>query len=224
MGRRSEYDTGRSGEFVVYVIPELRLVYLAQPRVASNSVRHWLEALGLHVQIANGHHGIHTGKLTYYLENEWTVFTVVRNHWDCLVSWWYQDWNRRRSAETFGSWLRPWCAQTSWVARKSAQEYELFRPFTVHANTIIKFEGLEANLRNMILTLPRYDDSEQVDRWVQGEDTLPKLLHHNPSTVPKGTHTLPLRTAYRDYYTPNLMLWVTDQFVEEIMQHDYTFQ
>ena len=65
----------------MWVSQEKRMVYLASPKTASKATKEAIRWLGFEKD--GGHHDT----LSAHPGVGWTVFTVVRHHWDAWVSW-----------------------------------------------------------------------------------------------------------------------------------------
>ena len=78
----------------MYLHYEKKLGFIAHPRTASTATAHVLMQMGF--EILHGHHEIVT-----CLDDDWELFCTVRNPYDVLVSWFY---NQRRE-KPFTLWL-----------------------------------------------------------------------------------------------------------------------
>jgi len=79
----------------MYVLNEPRIIFLAHPRTASQAIVKWLsENFKVHAEDARpafpplwgDHHGVDLVNLDRYLDRRYSVFCVVRNHWDWVLS------------------------------------------------------------------------------------------------------------------------------------------
>jgi hypothetical protein len=131
----------------VYVLNEPKLIFLAQPRTASQATAELLCQLGATPE--GTHHEIDLNRIHYLRQRGFIAFSTVRNHWDALVSWWY-FYRARRFAATFESWL-------DWAIVKNGHSY--FRPGRIYwnqpeyADTVLRFETID---RDLELLLPGY--------------------------------------------------------------------
>jgi hypothetical protein len=135
----------------MYVSDEFRLVFLAQPRTASRAVAKLLtEQFGAvdtptqGSEFGAGHHSAGIEYTLKYQRRGYTVFTVVRNHWDVIISWWYNN----NCSPPWEDWLDYWCRdeQTNrWTAPG-----QLFHHHPPMADLVIRYESLETELSELI--------------------------------------------------------------------------
>lgn len=192
----------------MYLIPSLKLIYLAQPRTGSTSLAGWLNRNGLS-EMVNGrpsfppswgdHHGIDPVILKEKRDAEWKAFTFVRNHWDYAVSFYFE--HHRRGDITFENFLTGEFPEMAWhtVVPRFGWEWNtkgsLFWLLPRCADYVLKYEGFPANL------VPFF-----------GEEIL-QLENVNPSP----------RKCYEAYYTDATRAWVQRRYWREIEQYHYTY-
>jgi len=147
----------------MYVSDEYRLVYLAQPRTASRAVAHLLktqfgaeEVSCQGSQFGAGHHSAGVEYTVKYQRRGYTVFTVVRNHWDAVVSWWYNNQggvargapNAAAQKKSWDNWLDYWCRDEQ--TNRWTGPGQLFGYLPPMADRVIRYENLEAELSKLI--------------------------------------------------------------------------
>lgn len=82
----------------MYINTDKRLAFIAHPRTASNSIRVALERRGFH-NVVSHHHCAEA-------PDDWTVFAVVRDPFDLMVSWYYLEISKTKRPIPFPDWLR----------------------------------------------------------------------------------------------------------------------
>lgn len=87
---------------------EKRLIYLAHPRTGSRSVKTALVSEWGGFRESGPHH---SGPAPSMCDDEWEgyqFFTTVRNHWDAVVSWWFNAVGQADNPKLTVPWLRRW--------------------------------------------------------------------------------------------------------------------
>jgi len=177
----------------MYIHEEGGLVFLAQERAASRSVGAALE--GIDFKMVGAHHdGPDQGLRTYGLP----MITVVRNHWDSMVSWWF---NARMSEKE----SRPTLV---WLSRFWSRNRYLFRPGRM-------FRFLE--LPNVIAL--RYENLDEDLNHVLEKFGFPQveLPHVGVSEEREGRH-------YSEFYDSETRLLIDWAFRPEINDLGYSFE
>ena len=178
----------------MYLHEETGIVYLASERAASRSVAKALQSIGFKQEGAH-HDGPDQG---YELIPGQPVITTIRNHWDAMVSWWYNL--RMYEKET-----RP---TLIWLTRHVSRNRYLFRPGSMwrHAQipgaVAVRFERLDEDLNRVLRTfgLPQVD--------------IPEV----------GVSHERERRHYSTYYDSETRLFVRWAFGPEIERFDYDFE
>jgi len=143
----------------MYILKDPDLVFLAQPRTASQAVAELLSQLGADPH--GNHHDVDVHHMIRLQDQGFTSFSTVRNHWDAMVSWWYM-YRARRHAATFEAWC-------NWAP----ENHPYFRPRQMYwnqpakAQVILRFEHIDDDLENLIpgYVLPRKNVSDKRKRY-----------------------------------------------------------
>ena len=130
----------------MYVSDKLRLVYLAQPRTASRAVARLLQSR-FGAELVNcpgsiygaGHHSADAELCSEYQERGYRVCTVVRNHWDAVVSWWFCNARTPSWPGFIDYWL-------SGQSQRWTEPHRLYSYLQPMADTILRYETLAADL------------------------------------------------------------------------------
>lgn len=178
----------------MYIIPEFKFAYIANPRTGSKAIREALmkyrnaELVGSHHTTPKDHPEIKFGP-------DWTVCATVRNHWDTMVSWWFKIERVERAMTPLMEFLPRFCegnpnfvnANRLWWAGEG------------YVNTYLRYEQLQADFDQALvkagmapLDLPRVVDS-----------------HRNG--------------PYQVFYKRDTSRWVGSYFAEEIQKLGYKF-
>lgn len=177
----------------MYVHEGAGLCFLAHPRTASRAVRDALAGIGFE---AKGAH--HDGPDQGYDLSPYQVVFGVRNHWDALVSWWF-------NARMFKKEKIP---SLGWLAIHLSQNQYYFRPGTlwwfldqIPDATYFHFENMQVELNVILMAhgLPAVE--------------IPKV---GMSEERAGRH-------YREFYDSNTRHFVGWLFKPEIMRLGYSF-
>ncbi len=184
----------------MYYHRKARVVYLANPRTASQATAAALLTVGFKKAVPGDHHSrlFEVGPVTPANRDDWWVFTTCRNHFDAAVSWVFAkhqgeppEWNVDAFRNAFDG--NPWVGlDTLWHRH----------PFT---STVIdeffRFESLEADLARM---LP--------PRGI----AVPELPRINASPGRNGA-------PYQRFYSPETRAYVAERFETEIAAFGYRF-
>lgn len=188
----------------MYLHPEKKLVFLAQPHTASHSIAEALLLNGFqlgksNISVVAGaqrrpfHHADLDvgGHVRPENRHEWTVFSVVRNHFDLVLS---RAWKFANYAADFKGeekWFRKALTPTWWVGQDT-----LFGRFRPQSDILLRFEILQEELED-----------------ITGPITLP-VIHENPHRQER---------SYREFYTPETRAMVEDRFWLEMKELGYTW-
>lgn len=184
----------------MYVHEEAKLCFLANPRAASRAIGHEIaqQKIGFK-QVGEHHDGPEQG----YDISEYTTFCVVRNHWDTVVSWWY---NIRMHKQEFVPSLE-------WMAGHFSKNRGYFWPGRLHQFT--KFENVLClryeNLDEEINTLFRKFGVPEVELVWFGESE--ERRDENGE-----------RRHYSTYYDSHTRAFVNWCFLPEITRLGYGFE
>lgn len=193
-------DVVESSVGPMYVIPPGRAVFLASPRTASNAVAEALvERLG--AVMVGGHHDGPDDIEGLVIPSGAVVFTVVRNHWDAVVSWYFKVAAARRPS--FARFLDTFCDRHKrYVQRGPTGDFELFGKHVRNATRVLHFERLQDDLDDLTTSL----------------DVAPIPLRLvNPTRDRAGRD-------YRGLYeSPDQVEQVRRMFATEIAKHGFAF-
>ena len=126
----------------MYVLKD-KATFLAMERTASRAVRDACIKVGFE-QVADHHDGPDQGH-----EMVGVPFTVVRNHWDYIVSHWYNAKMNEQSDVITHSWLAFHFMQNRYWYRPGS----IFRFLEVPGVRVLRFETLQDDLDEWFLEL-----------------------------------------------------------------------
>lgn len=172
------------------ICEEKGLVYLAHPKTASKATRQYLLELPEWEKIPGGHHDNHAPRPGYL------TFTVIRNHWDAWVSWyWYSPVQGRG------------VFNAAWIDRfaEAHPAYLLLAPdrmWALHENAdrLLRFERIEQDLADVL----------------QHPVVLPRVNIGAARVASKKRH-------YSEFYDDETREYVGTRFHREIMEYGYTY-
>lgn len=176
------------------------MCFLANPKTASLSMAHTLATLGF------WHHGDQhctpdgSGWSRWKeIDDTWTTFCVVRNHFDVMVSWYFHN-TRTPALKYFGrsfeQFLYEWALNPEWF--RNNQMYWERNPW---CNEILRYETLQIDFNNFLIScgLP------------------PTLLQvHNVSKNRRGRQS-------HEFYSPKSIEFMKDQFGAEMALFNYGY-
>jgi len=180
----------------LYWNDEARLVFLAHPRTASRSIAN---ALRLQCGFKSGgnHHAAPIGK------DDYTKFTVVRNHFDTLVSWWFFIMSERKhDPKPFDKDFIPylWNYSRYGYGKLFPIEHRLWGLHSAAADYVLHYETLLADLNGVLTTKGLGVES----------------LTHVHDRSRNGT-------PYEPMYDTATRRFVEDWFAEELEELDYSY-
>jgi len=181
----------------VYICPELRLIYLAQPRTASRACSQFLQAQ-TPLRRTGGHHDMDLAELRFRRRDGWKVVTTVRNHWDIIVSWWHHNprwFNPPQGTNDFGLYAREFTRSRDNHYVRAHRMYWEFQP---EATDIVRYESLWDDLAR-VTGLPVTDQERQ--HFIGKSD----------------------RKPYREYYDAETREFIGEYYATEIEEYGYTF-
>ena len=185
-----------------YVNRAARLAFLAHPRAASHSIARALQEQAGFVPVPTHHDGREVVERRWPEAKSWTFFSVVRNPFDALVSWWF------KRGKNDGHEFAP-----QWIERLEREMGEL-RP---SGHPVLVQPG-----RLWIYA----DDSDAVIRYERLTEDLNELLvaHDLPIvTLPHDVRSA--RTEpYQDHYDQVTRDWVTDRYGDELRTWGYGWE
>lgn len=185
----------------MWVLPEKKLCFLANPKTASLSTAYTLEVLGFQ------HYGSQhcTPEQSGWdrrneIDSSWTTFCTIRNHFDVMVSWYFHNTRRPNSSKYFGlsfeHFLYQWADNPKWF--KNGLMYWERNPW---CNVILRYECLQDDFAHLLM---------------QHDLPLTKLQVHNVSKNRK-------RRPYHEFYTSHSIAFMKDKFGVEMRLLSYEF-
>lgn len=185
----------------MYVCEDIRCVYLAQPRTASRSVVHFLQANTVLARdsIKAHHHAMDPVLVDRYKREGWKIITAVRNHFDIIVSFYHHapHWfSRPKQEATFANYVTDFAMRTD--INKYAIDHRLFYKYQPVATHILRYETLWRDL---------------------GEAT---GLNTEPGRRPLVGVSKD-RKPYRDYYDADSRRFVEQWYKAELEEYGYAF-
>lgn len=185
----------------MWVLPEKKVCFLANPKTASLSTAHTLESLGF-VHYGDQHctPDCSGWDRRQEIDSSWTIFCTVRNHFDTMVSWYFHQTARPGKSKYFGqsfeTFLYEWVHNPRYFL--DGQMYWGRYPL---CNKVIRFEALQADF-NYVLTscgLPAT-----------------RLQVHNVSKNRK-------RRPFREFYSESSVKFMEETFGDEMKFFGYTY-
>jgi len=179
----------------MYIIPEKKFAFIANPRTGSKAVRDaLLNQAG--ATLIGGHHTTPDDHLDIEIGPDWTVCATVRNHWDALISWWFKIERTPNAMTPLAEFLPRFCANNPNFVRAG----RLWWAGTPHVNTFLRYQWLEADLNQALVKvgLPPVDLPEVIDSHRGGR-------------------------PYQIFYKKATARWVGSYFEEEIRELGYKF-
>ena len=181
----------------MWIFPEKRLCFLANPKTASLATAFTLETLGF--KTCGGQHCTPDQAGWGQIDNTWTVFCTVRNHFDVMVSWYFHN-IRTPVSECFGlsfeQFLYMWTTNSEWF--RNNQMYWERNPW---CNRILRYEMLQSDFNELLVSckLP-----------------LIQLQRHNVSKNRKGRD-------FHGFYTEKSIKFMEDKFGAEMESLNYGY-
>lgn len=120
-----------------------RAHYLAMPRTGSKAVRDaWLAAGG---KLLGSHHDMQWYDAVVCRDD--LVFTVVRNHWDWFVSFWYLN----GCPGKFPHFVEETIHSSEWIQRTpDVSRCELYWQFAPKANRVLRYESFTYHMNDYL--------------------------------------------------------------------------
>lgn len=185
----------------MWVLPKKKLCFLANPKTASLATAYTLTSLGFE------HYGSQhcTPEQSGWsrrgeIDNTWTVFCTIRNHFDVLVSWYFHNTKRPGTSKYFGwpfeRFLYEWVDHPTWF--RNGQMYWERNPL---CNVILRYECLQDDFTHLLM---------------QFDLPITKLQVHNVSKNRR-------RRSYQEFYTSSSIEFIEDKFGVEMRSLNYWF-
>lgn len=178
----------------MYIIPEFRFCFLAEPRTGSKAVAKALtDRYG--AILVGSHHSTPDEHPEYEINRDWVICSGVRNNWDALISWWFKI-ERRGTMRPLNEFLPAFCANNPNFVR----DKRLWWRTTPFINKLIRYEHLNSDLDHALVTvgLPPVD--------------LPVVLDSKRAGRP-----------YQVFYKDDTTTWVSRYFAKEIEKYQQKF-
>ena len=175
----------------MYVHDELNVCFLASPRTGSRSWRDCLLKIGFR---AVGAH--HMGPREGMTIETYTTFSIVRNPWDTMLSWWFYRHGPQYEPRPSLDWAARFVSANSHI---KAGELWYHRG---HSDFLVNFEGMESKYRALMIA------------W--GVDSYPPLSHVGRSL---SRH----RRPYQEYYDHDVRRFIGWAFEKETLELGYEF-
>ncbi len=172
----------------MYVHQEKKVAFIAHPRTASQATGSVLKIRGF--KLIGGHHQFPEE----WKPEGWTTFATVRNPFDLMVSWYYQEMYKSGREVEFDWWLRERLQKPNDYMRQG-----LFFGLDF-CTDILHFENLQEEFNQL---MKRVGLSPMKIPW------------KNVSDKRAGRHFI-------YYYTPNLIELMGKKFDSLIHDHGYT--
>jgi hypothetical protein len=134
----------------MWVLPEKKMCFLANPKTASSAIAHTLTSLGFR------HYGDQhcTPDRSGWdhrqeIDNTWTIFCAVRNHFDTMVSWYYHQTCRPGKSKYFGKSFEPFLYDWTLNPRyfRGGKMYWERNPW---CNRVLRFESLQYDFNELL--------------------------------------------------------------------------
>lgn len=178
----------------MYLIPEKKFCYVANPRTGSKAVRDALLSRG--AILVGSHHTTPDDHLDIKMGSNWTVCATTRNHWDTMISWYFKIERKERAMTPLADFLSCFCANNPNFVRDG----RLWWCGEGYVNTYLRYESLQADFDQALvkagmapLDLPRVVDSKRNGR------------------------------PYQIFYKRDTVRWVGNYFAAEIKKLGYKF-
>lgn len=178
----------------MYVYEPAKLIYLAEPRTGSHTMRQALLSMG--AKVCKSHHRrlVDEPELREKAKAEgWLVFSSVRNPWDWFVSNYHLNAERRVPFEN-------WVYQNAQQVHSKGKGLLFYRhsPFSTH---VIKFERMQ----------------EGFDQICKAAGIPSRRLNHENQSKKREERD------YREYYNEENKLKIKELFSGEIAKYNYDF-
>ena len=181
----------------MYVVPSLKVVYLAQPRTASRACARVLTEWGTNPLGRGGHHAYRPKEVEQYKLAGYRVIACVRNHFDAIVSWYHHNprwFDKNRPEMRFGHFARAFPTHSLNTYVRPHQMYWGYQRIATH---IIHYENL----------------------WAEFEAALGVAIPRTKIEVIGKSD----RKPYREYYDTETRAFIEDYYAEELEKYGYSY-
>lgn len=184
----------------MWVLPEKKMCFLANPKTASFATAHTLETLGfLHYGDQHCTPDRSGWDRRQEIDSSWTIFCTVRNHFDTMVSWYFHQTARPGKSEYFGqpfeTFLYAWVHNPRYF--REGQMYWERNPWCSH---VLRFETLQVDFNDL-------------------------LTSHNLPTTVLQVHNVSKnrkRRPYQAFYSAASVKFMCGHFGDEMAKFGYT--
>ena len=186
----------------MWILPEKKMCFLANPRTASSAMGNTLHSLGF-VTIGDQHCTPETSGWRHWpviSKDDWTVFCTVRSHMEVMVSW-YLHQTKTPSAPYFGftfeSFLYTWIETPLWFRSREPKRAQMYWQRNPLCNVVLRHKYLQADFDKLLM-----------------EHDLPatQMQIHNVSKRKKD---------HSEYYTPKTLDFLQNHFKVEMTELGY---
>lgn len=181
----------------MYICDDQSFIFLAQPRTASRATRDFLNK-EFNVKKKGNHHHVCPVTTENAKSDGYKVISVVRNHWDYIVSWWHKNpelFNETKKPRSFYEYVKDFATHEANGHVKPHRLYWRYQPVSTH---IARYESLWEDLADIL----------DVDTTPYKSVYVGRSANRNP---------------YRDYYTDTAAAWLRGYYRDEITQYGYEF-
>jgi hypothetical protein len=184
----------------MWVHPKKQMCFLANPKTASTATYLALEILDFEYY-GNQHCTPDRSKWDYWREinNDWTIFCTIRNHYDVMVSWFFHNIRKpglHFYGQSFETFLYEYVKWQNWF--RDGKMYWERNPW---CNKILRYEALQKDFDQLLIA---------------HNFPIIKLEIHNASKNRKGQN-------YRDFYSDATKEFMEEFFGDEMEELGYSF-
>ena len=185
----------------MWVLPEKKMCFLANPKTASLATAHTLMSLGFkHYGDQHCTPDRSGWNHRQEIDNTWTIFCTVRNHFDTMVSWYFHQTCRPGKSKYFGKTFECFLYEWAFNLRyfRAGKMYWERNPW---CNRVLRFESLQSDFDSLL---------ESCDLPVTD------LQVHNVSENRK-------RRTFQEFYSAASIEFMQEQFGDEMGSLQYGY-
>ncbi len=134
----------------MWILPEKKICFLANPKTASLATAQTLEMLGF--KSFGDQHCIPAAsgwRRWQEIDDTWIVFSTVRNHFDLMVSWFFHNTKTPAASKYFGwpfeRFLYEWAHNPKWFRNN-----QVYWERTPLCNRILRYETLQTDFCDLL--------------------------------------------------------------------------
>jgi hypothetical protein len=182
----------------MWILPEKKICFLANAKTASLATAFALNSLGF--KHFGDQHCIPAASgwpQWREIDNTWTIFSTVRNHYDVLVSWYFHNTRAPEASKYFGRPFERFLYE--WVDSEWFRDGQMYWKRASLCDRILRYETLQTDFSALLYSC-----------------NLPatKIELHNVSKNRKGRH-------WQEFYTDKSLQFVAGIFGEEMKLYGY---